>query len=86
MSLTEILEEVAKLSPAEKEKVLATLRVDMDGNTELSAHEKQEQLLQVMLRKGLLKRMPKRQNSPRKSRPVPIKGKPLSETIIEERR
>ena len=86
MSLTEILDEVVKLSPAEKRQVMATLSVGVDGQVDLTEMEKEELLLQTMLRKGMIKSIPNRRNIPRKSRPVSIKGEPLSETIIRERR
>lgn len=85
MSLTEILEEVAKLSPAEKRKIIASLSregVASDGPNEA----KQEQLFQNMLRTGLITKIPSKGTKRRVSRPVSIDGKPLSETIIEERR
>jgi len=86
MSLTEILEEVARLSPAEKAQVRPILSVELDGESVSTIRERQEQVLQIMLQKGMIRRIPPRQNVPRTFRPIPIKGKPLSETIIEERR
>lgn len=83
MSLTEILEEVVKLSPSEQDRVISMLQNERES---ADMPERQERFLQHLLDKGMIRRIPPRRNIPRKSRPVCIKGKPLSETIIEERR
>lgn len=83
MSVTEILEEVAKLNPQEKEQIIARLLNEREA---IETRERQEQFLQHLLNEGLIRRIPPRKNLRRDFRPVPIKGKPLSETIIEERR
>jgi hypothetical protein len=86
MSLTELLEEVEKLTPAEKEKVRSVLDADQAGDTGLSVVERQKLLVKKLYEQGIIKDIPQRKNRSRVSRPVPIEGKPLSETIIEERR
>ena len=87
MSVTEILEQVAKLSDEERAEVLATLRtVNPSDESEATAIARQDEVLQIMLRKGMIRSIPTRLKNPRKSRPIPIKGKPISETIIDDRR
>ena len=83
MSLTEILEEVEKLNPDEQEQVISVLLKKREAADE---KESNERLLQHMLDKGMISRIPPRRKTARVSRPVRIIGKPLSETIIEERR
>ena len=83
MSLTDILEEVVKLRPAEQEQVIATLLSEREV---ADTPERQEQFLRHLLSKGLIRRIPPRKNLPNDFQPIRIKGKPLSETIIEERR
>lgn len=83
MSLTDILDEVVKLNPSEQEQVISKL---LNERKAANTSERQERFLQHLLNKGLIKRIPPRQNLARDFRPIRIKGKPLSETIIEERR
>lgn len=83
MSLNEILAEVIKLSPTERDQVISKLVEVRDGN---AARTTQDRVLRQMLDKGLIRRIPLRRSSPRRSRPMSIQGDPLSQTIIEERR
>lgn len=83
MSLTEILEEVVKLSPLEQERVISALQNERES---ADMPERQERFLQHLLERGMIRRIPPRKNMPRDFHPIPIKGKPLSETIIEDRR
>lgn len=89
MSLTEVLEEVIKLNPSEKRKVLDTLlRDEQIIKNEKSLDEKRDELYRNLEAEGTL-RVPANYGKTPASRdfePVTIKGKPLSETIIEERR
>lgn len=78
MSVSEIINEVKNLTPAERQQVLEALLHNEE--------EKHTELLNRLKAKGMLKRIPPRHNTPRNFQPVPIEGKPLSETIIEERR
>lgn len=88
MSLTEILEEVAKLSPDERDKVAKALAKsnDQGAKKEGDLRSRQDELNERLVSEGLLRSLPNRNHEPRKFNRVKIKGKPLSETIIEERR
>lgn len=86
MSLTELLEEVEKLTPAEKDKVRSVLDAERAGEMGLSQVERQELLIKELYEEGVIRNIPKRRGQRRVSSPVKIEGKPLSETIIEERR
>ena len=81
MSVNEVLEAVKGLSPAEREQGRALL------DTLPGTHASPEEAAQARLREaGLLAETKPRGASARARRtPVEIKGKPLSETIIEER-
>lgn len=81
MSVKEVLEAVRALSPEERAQVRALLATLPDASTS------PEEGAQVRLRQaGLLSETKPRQASTRaRHTPVEIKGKPLSETIVEER-
>lgn len=85
MNLTEILSEVRKLSPAEKEVVAEATRVPATLPAKLDADERRIELFKNLKAKGLLRRIPSRSASPGDFEPVSITGKPLSDTIIEDR-
>lgn len=86
MSLTEILNEISKLSQEERSQVADAIR-QVEGTADRrTVEEKQTELYRVLIADGLLKSIPRRTGRRRDFQPVPIKGKPLSETIIEERR
>ncbi len=48
--------------------------------------DEQEVVLQALYESGLVRKIRRPQSSSTPFKPVPISGKPLSETIIEERR
>lgn len=79
MTALEILDEIKKLTEPEIQAFLDSLSI--------TEYEKEDLLLQEsMLKAGLITEI----KFPRRKRmenlpPAPIKGKPLSETIIEER-
>lgn len=81
MSVKEVLEAVRALSPEERAQVRALL------DTLPDASSSPEEEAQARLREaGLLGETKPREVSARARRtPVEIKGKPLSETIVEER-
>ena len=83
VTLDSVVQEVKTL-PTED---LKRLRVLLDEL--LSGEEKREHFEQAMLEAGLVSeiRKPKRDvEAFRKYKPVKVKGKPISETLIEERR
>jgi hypothetical protein len=81
MSVNEVLEAVRTMSPEERAQVRALL------NKLSGASQSSEKSVQARLREaGLLTEAPTRQTTAHaRHTPVQIKGKPLSETIIEER-
>lgn len=83
-----ILSEIKTLTPEEVRRVRAAL----DGMTEEPPKPKmtEEEFLQHLLAKGIIGHIPSRTEADieafRRYKPVEVKGKPISETIIEERR
>jgi len=89
MSVTEILEEVSKLSPQEKEQIINALLHDQEVGQSASIEERRAELHRQLLAEGLIKNIPPRRGRPpelRDFKPLTVEGKPVSETIIEERR
>jgi hypothetical protein len=81
MSVTDVLEAVRAMSPEERARVRALLEV---LPTEPRSPEEQAQ--RNLYEAGLLVAAePRRVAARARCSPVPIKGKPLSETVIEER-
>ena len=82
MSVSEVLEAVRAMSPEERERVRALLDALPDATSSAADDAAQARLHEA----GLLGETQPRASSARARRtPVEIKGKPLSETIIEER-
>ena len=83
MSVSEVLEAVKGLSPEEREKVRALLET-LDGG---AAPASPEEAARAGLREaGLLAETGGPRSSARaRHTPVEIKGRPLSETVVEER-
>ncbi len=85
MSVTEIINEVKKLSPNERRQVLEVLQ---QTETPPTDDEKRCVLYERLIAKGMLKAIPPRTVKPpelRDFQPIEVEGKPVSETIIEER-
>ena len=81
MSVNEVLEAVRTMSPEERAKVRALLE-------SLHTETKSPVTLarQTLCEAGLLTEMRPHATNPRtRNSPVPINGKPLSETVIEDR-
>ncbi len=80
MSVSEVLEAVRAMSPEERERVRALLNALLDGSSSTN------DAAQARLREaGWLSETRPLAARARRT-PVEIKGKPLSETIVEERR
>ena len=85
MSVTEIINEVRKLSSEERRQVLAELQ---QTETPPTDEEKRAALYKHLISIGMLKAVPPRTAKPpelRDFQPIKVEGKPVSETIIEER-
>jgi hypothetical protein len=81
-----ILQEIRGLTPEELQQVRAALDEEAAATKpKMSEEEFQEYLL----KEGVISSIPERKLSSeefRKRKPIEVKGKPVSETLIEERR
>jgi len=85
-NVSQILQAAEELSDAERDELRELLAARVLRQTDQSL---QSQYRQAMVARGLLSPQPPRGKSAERLRqwkPVKIRGKPLSETIIEERR
>jgi hypothetical protein len=81
--LEQALELAQHLNPADRIK----LRQVLDGLIAETPVEERERLYkQLLLERGLMIERKPTTVKPRERRPITVQGKPLSETIIEERR
>lgn len=89
MTPTEVLEEIRKMPPTEKDEVLRELSGKL-AEPDLSRYsEKEQQFLKSMMKKGLITHIPLRLPETewrRNFKPITVTGEPMSETIIRERR
>jgi len=81
--LEKVLEEVKELTPDEQRQVRDTLNQLLSNQQEIAY-----QLQKSLYESGLLSEIkpPRDKHASRAFTPVEVKGKPVSETIIEERR
>ena len=85
-NLERVLEEVKALTPDEQRQVKNLIDSLLNDSSSISPEDLLEQRL---LEAGVIREIPKRiadSSNDDDFEPVEVKGKPLSETIIEERR
>lgn len=86
MTATEILTEIRHLPLSEKQTVYKTLEIELKPINEISEEERLErEFEQMLLQKGIIKSIPAKWNDDEDFEPIEVLGKPLSETIIEDR-
>lgn len=89
-SLDKLIEELKTLTPDEQKKVRDLIDSLLEASAETSATLSPEDLLdQRLFEAGVISEIPPRITdfTPYKDRkPIEVKGKPISDTIIEERR
>jgi hypothetical protein len=86
-NLEKVIEEVKTLPPDDLRKVKAL--IDSLLQAPVAEGPLEDQLDQLLLEAGVISEIPKRLPRPehlKDFKPVEVKGKPVSETIIEERR
>ena len=85
MTATEILREISKLPSGERRNIYRHLDDDLH-HEKVSAEELRErEFEQMLLAEGVIRDIPSGWNEDDDFEPVEITGKPLSETIIEDR-
>jgi hypothetical protein len=85
MTPQEIINEIQKLSPLQQKEVLDRLSLNLTEENALSEAEVAERLLA----KGVINEIPDgwdESDDEDDFEPIVMKGKPLSETVIEDRR
>ena len=87
MSAQELLTEIQKLPPAEQQRLLEALKRDVKMKSEQRPITEDE-VEEILLAKGIISEIPPRvpDDEEETFEPIEVPGKPLSETIIEERR
>ena len=87
MSSQELLTEIQKLPPAEQQRLLEALKRDVKMKSERRPITEDE-VEEILLAKGIISEIPPRvpDDEEETFEPIEVPGKPLSETIIEERR
>ena len=89
MTPTEVLEEIRKMPPVEKRKILRELSEDLEEPGTDGYGEKEKKFIESMKQKGLISQVPLRRPDTKRRRQfkrITITGEPMSETIIRERR
>ena len=89
MSAQELLAEIRKLPPEEQRRLRDALASEADGQEPRSQQPiSEDEVEQILLAKGIISEIPKRviDDEEESYEPIEVPGKPLSETIIEERR
>ena len=86
MTTTEILTEIKHLPLSEKQTVFKVLEIELKSNSEISEEERLEREFdQMLVEKGIIRAIPPNWNEDDDFEPIEFIGKPLSETIIEDR-
>ncbi len=89
MSTQELLAEIHKLPPEERRRLLEVLKQDSPESAK--PHHRpttEDEVEQVLLAKGIISEIPplaEYTDEDEDFEPIEVQGKPLSETIIEER-
>lgn len=83
MTPQEIIKEIHKLPPIQRKEVLDHISADLSEKDSVG----EEDVAKHLLAKGIISEIPENWNeADEEFAPIAIKGKPLSETIIEDRR
>jgi len=89
MSAQELLAEIHKLPAEERQRLLDTLSREQDHQSESSRPISEDEIERILLAKGIISEIPplsEYSDEDENFEPIEVPGKPLSETIIEERR
>ena len=87
ISPQEIISTIQTFPPAVQEEIVRTLEKNLRNSGSSSASPSEDEIEEMLLAKGLISEIPKRAADQEEETyaPIKIKGKPLSETILEER-
>ena len=87
MSAQELLAEIHKLPPEERRRLLKALDRELEEPKQ-PRPATEDEVEQMLLAKGVISEIPARliDDEEELYEPIEVQGKPLSETIVEERR
>ena len=88
MTPTEVLNEIQKMPPSEKQRVWIELSEQLDQMKQADLNAKEKKFVHGLRQKGLVTELPLRlpdDEFRRNFKRIEVKGEPLSETIIKER-
>ena len=88
MSAQEILAEIEKLTPEERQLLLKALAPEIGELSESRHLTPEKEVERILVAEGIVSEIPARlpDDEEETYEPIEVPGKPLSETIIEERR
>ena len=86
MTTTEILNEIDKLPISQQKELKEKLLKDSESNGQAQPQVTQDEFDRALFNEGFLANLPIETNDEDDFEPVEFTGKPISETIIEERR
>lgn len=89
MSAQELLAEIQKLPLDEQRRLLEALASNVEQQTETRQPTSEDEVQRILLEKGIISSIPDLSaytDEDDDFAPIEVEGKPLSETIIEERR
>ncbi len=88
-TLQTVWEEAKTLPVEDRERLREMLSEDLTGKRQRTEEEILRELDERLLAKGIISRIPPPITDPesfRRYQPIKVKGKPISETLIEDRR
>jgi hypothetical protein len=89
MSAQELLAEIQKLPLEEQRRLLEALASNVERQTDTAQPVSEDEVQRILLEKGIIGSIPDPSgytDEDEDFEPIEVEGKPLSETIIEERR
>lgn len=88
VSAQEILAEIQKLPPEDRQRLLNALLPELRDQAEARQLTSEEEVDRILLAEGTISKIPALlpDDEEETYEPIDVPGKPLSETIIEERR
>lgn len=84
-TLERVVEEVKSLTPDEQQQLRSLLDAWLAEPTD-DVEAKEQLLTQRLLEKGIISKLPTGERSQQQFKPVKVLGRPVSETLLEDRR
>lgn len=84
-TLERVVEEVKSLTPDEQQQLRSLLDAWLAEPTD-DVEAKEQLLTQRLLEKGIISKLPTGERSQQQFKPIKVLGRPVSETLLEDRR